>query len=147
MIHFNFSLSGCNKLKKLFKTPKFQHLKLFALFVIFSVILLSADIVTDIIAAVEFFQRGDTYWFYFTLIPVFAPLGVRVIMMFYSFCRCLEFRSEKVKLNRTKLANCFRELRQLHWHIPLLQPIRFAKYVPFNHRCTQGGGGEGEGGR
>ncbi len=91
--------------------------------------LLLADIITDFIAADEFFQRGDTYWGSFTLIPVFAPLGVRVIMLAYSFCRCLQIRSEKEKLNKIKYVQWIQEAQQLPWHIPLLQPIRFAKYL------------------
>jgi hypothetical protein len=110
-------------------SPKLQHAKLLLIFLTFSVVLLSTDIITDFIAADEFFRRGDTYWGSFTLIPVFAPLGVRLIMLCYSFFRCIEIRSEKEKLNKIKLAQCIRELQQLHWHIPLFQPIRFARYI------------------
>ncbi len=120
--------AGPSKIKMWCTSPKLQHAKLLLVFLTFSVVLLSTDIITDFIAAEEFFRRGDTYWGSFTLIPVFAPLVVRLIMLGYSFYRCLEIRSEKEKLNKIKLAQCIRELQQLHWHIPLLQPIRFARY-------------------
>jgi hypothetical protein len=124
--------AGPSKFRMWFTSPKVQHAKLLLVFFIFSVVLLSADIITDFIAADEFFRQGDTYWGSFTLIPVFAPLGVRLIMLGISFCRCLQISSGKVKLNRLKLSQWIRELKQLHWHIPLLQPIRFAK-IYFRH--------------
>jgi hypothetical protein len=133
---FYYCISGLDQFKSWFTPPKRQHYKLLLIFLIFSVGLLFADIITDCIAADEFFQRGDTYWGSFTLIPVFAPLLVRVIMLGVSFFRCLQFRSKKEKLNKLKLALWIQEAQQLPWHIPLLQPIRFAKYLETQPNLT-----------
>ncbi len=116
-----------------------DHIQHVVIFFICSILLLSADIITDIISAEDFFKQGDTNWGLSTLIPVFAPFGLQFIRAVFSYCRCYEYK--KVELTPKlyfylptttekdlKLAQWKSELKMLHWHIPLLQPIRLVKY-------------------
>ena len=116
----------------------FKHFQLLIVFFSCSVVLLSADIITDIVSAEDFFRRGDTYWGVFTLVPIFAPFFVRSIMSLIGFCRCCEFKKIEVtsKLHyylpttskkNNKYDEWLSELKQLHWHFPMFQPIRLVK--------------------
>ncbi len=131
-------VSGCLKLKQLYNNPVFKHCQLVTVFLVFSVGLLSADIITDIVSADDFFRRGDTYWGVFTLVPIFAPFAVRSIITLINICRCFEFKKISVTLKmhfylpttskkNNKYDEWLSELKQLHWHFPMIQPIRSVK--------------------
>jgi hypothetical protein len=47
------------------------------MFFIFNVVLVTSDIVTDFITAFNFFNDGHFYWAICTIVPMFAPFGVR----------------------------------------------------------------------
>jgi hypothetical protein len=47
------------------------------MFFIFNVVLVTSDIVTDFITAVNFFDDGHFYWAICTIVPMFAPFAVR----------------------------------------------------------------------
>ncbi len=47
------------------------------MFLIFNVVLVTSDIVTDFITAFNFFNDGHFYWAICTIVPMFAPFGVR----------------------------------------------------------------------
>jgi hypothetical protein len=47
------------------------------MFFIFNVVLVTSDIVTDFITAFIFFDDGHFYWGICTIVPMFAPFGVR----------------------------------------------------------------------
>ena len=66
------------------------------LFFVCHVILLTADITTDILAAREFFERGDLYWGISTLVPIFAPFLARILITIKSLTRC--FHARPIKL-------------------------------------------------
>jgi hypothetical protein len=116
----------------------FKHFQLLIVFFCCSVVPLSADIITDIISAEDFFRRGDTNWGVFTLVPIFAPFILRSITSLIGFCRCCEFKKIEVtsKLHyylpttskkNNKYDEWLSELKQLHWHFPMFQPIRLVK--------------------
>jgi hypothetical protein len=103
---------------------------------LFSVVLITADIVTDISTSIEFLSRGHYYWGVFTLIPVFLPLFAKQILNLVNFSRCFEIeyykskclgvsKLKKVSVVPARLAFCLQELKQLVWHIPMFQPLRY----------------------
>lgn len=116
--------------------PKFRHFRILANFFLFSVALLSADIITDILAAYDFYKRGHTYWSLFTTLPIFSPFFAKLVMASASLARCFEVKfEEKIfwKMRRLKSVEFSRqrfsiwrfELKTLFWHFPMLQPVRF----------------------
>ena len=128
-------VSVCQKFKQLRNNPVFKHCQLVIVFFIFSVALLSADIVTDIVSAVDFFKRGHTYWGLFTLVPIFAPFAVRSVITLIGFCQCFEYKKidvtpeihfylPKINMRKNKYIELLSELKQLPWHFPMFQPIR-----------------------
>jgi hypothetical protein len=125
-----------SKCKKIFNHPKVQRFQLLFSAFLFSVVLITADIVTDISTSIEFFWRGHYYWGVFTLVPVFLPLFAKVILnlVFLSRCFKIEYSNskclgmstlKKVSALSARLSFCLQELTQLIWHIPLFQPIRY----------------------
>ena len=133
-MHFIF-VSGWLKLKQLFNNPVFKHCQLFTGFFIFSVGLLYADIITDFWSAFEFFKQGDTNWGWFTLIPIFAPFLVRLMMTFISYCQCFKYKKihkmnfylANISKKKSKYDEWKSELKLLLWHFPMIQPIRSVK--------------------
>jgi len=123
-------VSGCLKLKQLYNNPVFKHCQLVIFFLVFSVGLLAADIVTDIISAIAFFKRRDTYWGLFTLVPIFAPFAVRSVITLIGLCRCYEYLP-KINMKKEKYDEWLSELKELHWHFPMLQPIRLVNSFIF----------------
>jgi hypothetical protein len=130
-------------LKQLFNNPVFKHCQLVTVFLVFNVGLLLADIITDIVSADDFFRRGDTYWGLFTLIPIFAPFAVRLVITLIGFCRCLEpkkivlstkmnFYLPTTSKKKNKYNEWLYELKELFWHFPIFQPIRLVKCLIFN---------------
>ncbi len=130
-------VSGCLKLKQLYNNTVFKHCQLVIFFLVFSVGLLSADIITDIISAIDFFRRGDTYWGLFTLVPIFAPFAVRSVITLVGFCRCYEYLL-KINKKKEKYDEWLSELKQLHWHLPMLQPIRLVNsFIPWKFEIVK----------
>jgi hypothetical protein len=79
-------------------------------------------------SAVEFFNRGDTNWFFFTLVPIFAPFAVRSVITLIGFGGCFEYLP-KIKKKKNKYDEWLSELKILPWHIPMFQPIRLVNNV------------------
>jgi hypothetical protein len=125
-------VSGCLKLKQLYNNPVFKHCQLVIFFLVFSVGLLAADIITDIISAIDFFKHGEPYWGSFTLIPIVAPFAVRSVITFIGFCRFIEYLP-KINKKKNKYDEWLYELKQLHWHLPMLQPIRLVNSFIFGN--------------
>ncbi len=131
LLHY-LNVPVVRKLKKWLSPSRLKHCQLLIVFFIFSVGLLSADIITDIMAAAEFFKRGDTNWGWFTLIPIFAPFLVRLMMNFIRFCRCFELKKTPAfyfylpttSKKKNKYHEWKSELKLLKWHFPMFQPIR-----------------------
>jgi hypothetical protein len=69
-----------------------------------------------------------TYWaFYrglFTVIPVFAPLIVRIFINFAMLTRCFEFKDYCIKPIPGRLIRWKGDLQKIAWNFPLFQPIR-----------------------
>ncbi len=106
--------------------PKFQHFLLLLKFFAFSVALIFADVVTDIITASEFIALGHKYWGFFTIVPIFAPFVVKAVITLSNLVRCFKLEKYCLKLNKTRFAVWINnDVWQLLWHFPLLQPIRY----------------------
>ncbi len=128
-----FPFLGCQKFKQLCNNPVFKHCQLLIVFFILSICLLTADIVTDFVSAVQFYKQGDTYWGLFTLIPIFAPFVVQSSIILKGLCQCYKFQKIQLALSiyfywptrkNMKYNHWKSELKQLHWHFPMFQPIR-----------------------
>ncbi len=113
--------------------PKFHHFLLLLKFFMRCVVLVSLDIITDISTAADFLSRGHYYWGICTVVPIFAPFAVRVLINVVNLCQCFKFTAVqnssvleryRPKLNRPRLSFCVREIKQLIWYFPMLQPIR-----------------------
>ncbi len=115
------------------QNPKFKHCRCLLFFFVFSVVLITADIASDIDTAVEFLGRGDLYWGLFTLLPIFAPFFAKVVIAMANFRKCIQienFRSIKI------VKNCFNvwkhDVIPVIWDFPLLQPVRYySNYLYF----------------
>ena len=129
--------SAWSKCKKIFNHPKVQRFQLLFSTFLFSVVLVAADIVTDISTSIEFFSRGHYYWGVFTLVPVFLPLLAKLVLhlVFLSRCFKIEYADskflgitplKKVSAVSARLSFCLQEIQLLIWHIPMLQPLRYA---------------------
>ena len=100
---------------------------------VFNVILIFADIATDIYTAVQFFKSGDYNWGMFTILVIFAPLGARIIMIVFNSHKCFLglmpdesktfFRRFKWEKNDARIAAHWKELKKLFWSIPLFHPV------------------------
>jgi hypothetical protein len=130
---FFFLLSVSKQFKMCLSHPKFQHFLLLLKFFMRCVILVSMDMITDIITVIDFLSRGHYYWGICTVVPIFAPFAVRILMNVVNLYKC--FKLDKVDnssvtwkyrptVNKARLSFCVRELKQLIWHFPMLQPIR-----------------------
>ncbi len=120
------------------QNPKFQHFCFLFKFFLFSVVLITADIVSDIDTALEFLGRGDLYWGLFTMLPIFAPFFAKVVIAIANFRKCIQienFRSFKIIKNRFNVWK--HDLIPVVWDFPLLQPVRYySKYFKFNVRLN-----------
>ncbi len=128
-----FQTTGSKHFKWFQRHPNFNHFLLILKFFMRCVILLSMDIITDISTAADFFSSGHYYWSMCTVVPIFAPFALRVLINVVNLCRCFKIttvdnssvlRRYKPKLNEARLNFCLRELKQVIWHFPMMQPIR-----------------------
>jgi hypothetical protein len=102
---------------------------------IFRVVLVAADIGSDIITAIEFASRGDLYWGLLTGLLIITPFLAKCILCFVSLKRCFKLTWSDQKycgiqkiLKIEKIPETFtfwlQELKQIGWHIPLLLPFK-----------------------
>jgi hypothetical protein len=129
----SFTISGTKQFKMFYRHPKFYHFVLLLKFFMRCVALLSMDIFTDISTAIDFLSRGHFYWGLCTVVPIFAPFAVKILINVVIFCQCFKLTKHpelsglkryRPKINRARLSFCVRELKKLIWHFPMLQPIR-----------------------
>ena len=67
-------------------------------YLLFDVVLLTADVVTDILTFIEFLQNGNTKWAYTNLSFIFLPFVIRLVTATYDqFKGNQEIRIEKLK--------------------------------------------------
>jgi hypothetical protein len=116
--------------------PKFQRFRLLAGLFIFRVVLVAADIGSDIATAVEFAAKGDFYWGLLTGFLIITPFLAKCIFYFASLKRCFEVKWSKhccripqIKPHAAKLSFWLQELKQIWWHFPLLLPFRCVLYL------------------
>jgi len=88
-------------------------------FFVFKVLLLTADITTDISTAISFFKEGHLGWFIFTMIPIFAPMIVK-ISVDLSYLLKIYFEKDIPRFEAQRQV----VLGNLKWHIPILHPIK-----------------------
>ncbi len=67
-----FFLLGC-----CLNEAQWKHIGQLVMFFIFNVVLVTSDILTDFITALNFFNDGHLYWGICTIVPMFAPFVVR----------------------------------------------------------------------
>ncbi len=67
-----FFLLGC-----CLNESQWKHIGQLVKFFFFNVFLVTFDIVTDFITALNFFNDGHLYWGICTIVPMFAPFVVR----------------------------------------------------------------------
>jgi hypothetical protein len=98
---------------------------------IFRVVLVAADIGSDIATAVEFAARGDFYWGLLTGLLIIAPFLAKCILYSVSLKRCFEVEWSQqccpvpqIKQNAARFSFWWQELTQIWWHFPALLPIR-----------------------
>jgi hypothetical protein len=102
---------------------------------VFSVVLVAADIISDIVTAVEFASRGDLNWGLLTGLFIIAPFLAKCILYFVSLIRCFKLiwsdqkhfgirKIKKIEKIPARFTFWLQELNQIGWHIPLLLPIR-----------------------
>ena len=118
------------------RSAMLNHAYLLAKFFLFSVALITADIVSDIITAEEFFRRKDFYWGVFTLVPIFMPFVASCINALINLCQCINLtysiaRSSSLRrmptgfhLNQAKFSRWKNDLPCVFWDFPMLQPVR-----------------------
>jgi hypothetical protein len=96
--------------------------KLFTL----SVVILAADIVTDFLTAIEFFQKGHFYWGLFTLVPIFAPFVAKIVFSFWTFAQCFRRLTNWIpQMDLARFSFWKKDLQKLIWYFPMLQPLRY----------------------
>jgi hypothetical protein len=78
------------------------------MFFIFNVVLITSDIVSDFITAFNFLNDGHFYWGICTIVPMFAPFGVRFSVAVYelanvSFRKVFSIYTDITKFKLQKL--------------------------------------------
>jgi len=105
--------------------PKFKHFLLLLKICFFSVAVLTADIVTDLLAAKEFFENGHYHWGLLTLVLISAPFAARVVISFLALVKCFKRESKFwLQLDSARFSFWKNDLWKLVWYFPILQPIR-----------------------
>jgi hypothetical protein len=101
----------------------------------FSVVLVAADIFSDIATAKRLVSRGHFYWGLLTALLIIAPFLARLVLYLVSLSRCFivtwpeyEFCGKRkilqIKKIPARLTFWRQELKQIGWHIPLFLPLR-----------------------
>ena len=84
----------------------------------FYILLLTLDIGSDFATATDFFYNGQFYWGFATLLPVFAPMTIRIIVDLFIIVM-LYWRKDIPRFEVQMQA-----LPNIIWHIPFLHPIK-----------------------
>ena len=95
-----------------------KHVFELGVFFIFHVLLLTLDIYSDFATAAGFFFKGHLGWGLSTLLPIFAPMIVKLIWTLFNLSRAYWNKAmPRFEVQRKDLPNVI-------WHIPFLQPIK-----------------------
>ncbi len=95
-----------------------KHCLQLTIFFTCNVVLLTMDISSDFATAIHFFQNGHVYWGLSTLLPIFAPMTVKILMAFWNILTLCYLNDKPRKEVQIKA------LPRLIWHIPFLHPIK-----------------------
>lgn len=109
------------------KHHKCGHFFLLLKFFLFNVVLVTLDIITDFLTAINFFSRREFKWGLLTTVTIFSSLILRTFLDIYGLLRCLRMKGKRgfqLTLNRAKFDVLLKQLPHLVWHFPLLHPIR-----------------------
>ncbi len=109
-----------------------QRFKILATTLFFSVVLVAADIFSDIATAKRLVSRGHFYWGQLTGLLIIAPFLARLVLYLVSLSRCFRVTYEfcgkrkilQIKKIPARLTFWWQELKQIGWHIPLFLPLR-----------------------
>jgi hypothetical protein len=88
------------------------------IFFTFNVVFLTADIFSDFATVLQFYYNGEINWGHSTLLPIFAPMAVRILMALWNL---LAYHYHK-DIPRKEVQ--IKALPGLIWHIPFLHPIK-----------------------
>jgi hypothetical protein len=128
-----FCISGCCTIQrfKILATPFF-----------FSVFLVAADIISDIVTAAKLYSRGHVYWSLLTGLLTLAPFLGRLVLYLDNLSRCYKVtwrehkyfgkkQIPKIETIDARLTFWWQELKQFWWHIPWFLPLRcvFSYYI------------------
>ena len=116
------STSGC-----IWNSAQHKHCLQLTIFFTFNVVFLTADIYSDFATAFQFFYNGDFYWAISTLLPIFAPMMVRVLVTFWNLLALCYYKDIPRKEVQIKA------LPRLVWHIPFLHPIAYVFHFKINN--------------
>jgi hypothetical protein len=98
-------------------SAQWKHCQQLIIFFVFNVVFLTADIYSDFGTAFQFFSNGDFYWGLSTLLPIFAPMMVRILIALWSLL-ILWYNNDTSRIEVQ-----IKTLPRLLWHIPILHPI------------------------
>ncbi len=142
-------IPGLANLKTLVTSQRF---KLLAKALFFSVVLMAADIISDIFTAWSLFSRSENCsknqgggfdrcknfrssvymftsnyfkWGVYTLIAIVMPLLARIVLNLVLLIRSLEMKGCRITITPARWMLWIEDLKQLPLHFPLLQPIRY----------------------
>ena len=110
------------------RTAKLQHALLLIKFLFFQVILVTADIATDIWAGCDLLFSRSVYG-YATIFLIFAPMLMRVILTIANFGRCFHNTEGRLALDPRRFYMWKHGLTNLVWDFPLLQPVRYQSCI------------------
>lgn len=103
--------------------------KLF-LFLLTNFILKTADVVSDILAAADFFSRGHFNWGLFTSLIILAPFGARLLLSMFNILECYFEKNinGEFEKNVPKFQLQIKALPKVILDFPMLQPIKYARH-------------------
>jgi hypothetical protein len=113
----------------------FQRVKLLTIPLFFSVALVAADIISDMVTAERLVSRGHLWWGVLTGLLTLAPFFGRLVLYLVNLPRCYKVtwseqkclgikKIQKIKKIPARLTFWWQELKQIGWHIPLFLPLR-----------------------
>ncbi len=100
-----------------------KHIGQLSIFFIFHVLILTLDIYSDFATAVDLLFKGHLGWGLSTLLPIFAPMIVRIGWTLFNQSRAYW----KKAIPRIEVQ--LKDLPNIIWHIPFLQPVRYLHFI------------------
>ena len=103
---------------------QWSHIVIILKFLFFSVALTGMDIGTDILTAKDHFDKGNVWWGYFTIAPIFAPFLAKAFLSLIRLYNCFKNDQNSSADHNARLSIWKQQFPDLFWHIPPLQTIR-----------------------